>query len=41
MSREEFLRTWDDDPELKNAEFIDGIVYVPPPVPRQIRSSIS
>ena len=33
MSREEFLRTWENTPELRQAEFIDGIVHVPPPVP--------
>ncbi|MFN7935827.1 MAG: Uma2 family endonuclease [Bryobacteraceae bacterium] len=32
MSRDEFLRAWDDTPELKNAELIEGIVYVPSPV---------
>jgi hypothetical protein len=29
---EEFLRRWEDLPELKNAELIDGVVYVPSPV---------
>lgn len=32
MSREEFLRAWEATPELKNAELIEGIVYVPSPV---------
>jgi len=32
MSREEFLRRWDAIPDLKNAELIEGIVYVPSPV---------
>ena len=32
MSREEFLRAWDDTPDLKNAVLIEGIVYVPSPV---------
>jgi Uma2 family endonuclease len=29
---EEFLRRWEDLPDLKNAELIDGVVYVPSPV---------
>src|SRR5262245_41491441 len=32
MERDEFLRTWEKMPELKNAELIEGIVYVPSPV---------
>jgi len=32
MTREEFLRTWEQVPDLKNAELIEGIVYVPSPV---------
>jgi len=32
MTREEFLRTWEQIPDLKNAELIEGIVYVPSPV---------
>lgn len=32
MSREEFLDRWERMPELKNAELIDGIVYMPAPV---------
>jgi len=32
LTREEFLRRWDALPELKNAELIDGIVYMPSPV---------
>src|SRR6185436_13214934 len=32
MSREEFLRRWDALPGLKNAELIEGTVYVPSPV---------
>ncbi len=32
MTREAFLRAWDASPELKNAELIEGIVYVPSPV---------
>lgn len=32
MTREDFLRAWEDSPELKNAELIEGIVYVPSPV---------
>jgi len=32
MSREEFLRRWDALPGMKNAELIEGIVYVSSPV---------
>ena len=32
MSREEFVARWEQMPELKNAELIDGVVYVPSPV---------
>lgn len=32
MSREEFLERWERMPELKNAELIDGVVYMPSPV---------
>jgi Uma2 family endonuclease len=32
LSREEFLRRWEAMPELKRAELIDGIVYMPSPV---------
>lgn len=32
MSREEFLHRWDRMPELKFAELIDGVVYLPAPV---------
>ena len=32
MTRDEFLRAWEDTPDLKNAELIEGIVYVPSPV---------
>ena len=32
MSREEFLRRWDELPDLKKAELIDGVVYVASPV---------
>ena len=28
MSRDEFMRRWEELPELKNAELIDGIVYM-------------
>jgi hypothetical protein len=31
----EFLRRWEELPELKNAELVDGVVYVPSPVSRQ------
>ena len=32
MELEEFLERWDQSPELKFAELIDGVVYMPPPV---------
>ena len=32
LTRDEFLRRWDALPELKNAELIDGIVYMSSPV---------
>ena len=32
MNVEEFLRRWEELPYLKNAELIDGIVYVPSPL---------
>jgi Uma2 family endonuclease len=32
LTVEEFLRRWEELPELKNAELIDGVVYVPSPV---------
>jgi Uma2 family endonuclease len=32
MSREEFLRRWEELPDLKNAELIDGVVHVPSPL---------
>jgi len=32
MNVAEFLSRWEDLPELKNAELIDGVVYVPSPV---------
>src|SRR5437016_2749123 len=32
LSREEFLRRWELLPEVKNAELIGGIVYMPSPV---------
>ncbi len=32
LTREEFLRRWEADPEIKNAELIGGIVYMPSPV---------
>jgi Uma2 family endonuclease len=32
LTREEFLRRWEAIPELKRAELIDGIVYMPSPV---------
>src|SRR5579862_4038763 len=32
MCREEFLARWEQMPELKRAELIDGVVYLPSPV---------
>jgi hypothetical protein len=32
LSREEFLERWESMPEIKNAELIDGIVYISSPV---------
>ena len=32
LTVEEFLRRWEDLPDLKSAELIDGVVYVPSPV---------
>jgi Uma2 family endonuclease len=32
LTREEFLRRWEADPEIKNAELIGGIVYMASPV---------
>jgi len=32
LTVEEFLRRWEELPELKNAELIDGVVYAPSPV---------
>jgi Uma2 family endonuclease len=34
LTREEFLRRWEAMPDLKQAELIDGIVYMPSPVSR-------
>lgn len=34
LTRDEFLRRWEQMPELKHAELIDGIVYMPSPVSR-------
>src|SRR5205809_273951 len=34
LSREEFLRRWDRLPDLKRAELIGGIVYLPSPLSR-------
>ncbi|MBI4907991.1 MAG: Uma2 family endonuclease [Acidobacteria bacterium] len=32
LSREEFLRRWEAMPDLKHAELLDGVVYMPSPV---------
>lgn len=39
MSREEFLARWERMPEVKNAELIDGVVYMASPVSRTHASS--
>jgi Uma2 family endonuclease len=35
MTVEEFLHRWEELPDLKNAELIDGVVHVPSPVSRE------
>jgi Uma2 family endonuclease len=35
LGLDEFLSVWEDLPELKNAELIDGVVYVSSPVSRE------
>ena len=32
LSREEFLRRWEALPDLKRAELLEGVVYLPSPV---------
>jgi hypothetical protein len=32
LTREEFERRWDAMPEVKKAELIEGVVYMPPSV---------
>src|SRR2546421_12908283 len=32
LTREEFLRRWEAHPEIKNAELLGGIVYMPSPI---------
>ncbi|HUA61099.1 MAG TPA: Uma2 family endonuclease [Verrucomicrobiae bacterium] len=32
LTRDEFLRRWEEMPDLKRAELIDGVVYMPSPV---------
>src|ERR1044071_6776297 len=32
LSREEFLRRWEALPELKRAELLEGVVYLPSPL---------
>ena len=34
LTSDEFLRRWEEIPDLKHAELIDGIVYMPSPVSR-------
>jgi Uma2 family endonuclease len=35
LSRAEFLQRWEDEPELKFAELIGGVVYMPSPLSRE------
>jgi Uma2 family endonuclease len=35
LTSDEFLRRWEAMPDLKHAELIDGIVYMPSPVSRK------
>jgi Uma2 family endonuclease len=35
LSREEFLAAWEEMPDLKFAELIDGVVYMPSPLSQQ------
>src|SRR5579863_4578563 len=35
LTSDEFLRRWEAMPDLKHAELLDGIVYMPSPVSRQ------
>src|SRR5438132_7893426 len=35
LTRDEFMRRWEAMPDLKHAELIDGIVYMPSPVSRK------
>src|SRR4051812_31590213 len=32
LSRQEFIRIWEQLPNLKHAELIDGVVYMPSPL---------
>ncbi len=38
LKRQEFLRRWESMPEVKRAELIAGVVYMPSPVSRDHRS---
>lgn len=35
LSLDEFIREWDAQPDIKHAELIDGVVYMPSPVSRE------
>ena len=35
MSRDEFIQRWEQIPELKHAELIEGVVYLGSPVSRR------
>ncbi len=41
LSREEFLRRWEAMPQLKHAELIGGVVYVPSPLSSAHGSGVS
>jgi hypothetical protein len=38
LTRDQFLRRWEQMPEVKHAELIDGIVYMPAPVSKVHRN---
>src|SRR5437660_1488779 len=39
LTSDEFMRRWEAMPDLKHAELIDGIVYMPSPVSRHHEAS--
>jgi Uma2 family endonuclease len=40
LTRAEFLRRWEAHPEIKKAELIGGIVFMPPPASLQLREGV-